>query len=69
MHYFVSILIVLQCSLIIGITNGHGYLLDPPARSSAWINDMSFKNCCEYFNHNEMFCGGRAHQWDVMGKN
>jgi len=46
---------------------GHGYLLDPVARSSAWLVDQSFKQCCTYSNHMEMFCGGIQHQWNAHG--
>ncbi|CAM4892243.1 unnamed protein product [Rotaria socialis] len=46
---------------------GHGYLLDPVARSSAWLVDQSFKQCCTYPNHMEMFCGGTQHQWNTQG--
>ena len=45
--------------------NGHGYLFEPVARSSAWLVDRSFKQCCTYANHMEMFCGGIGHQWNV----
>lgn len=47
--------------------NGHGYLIDPPARSSAWLVDQSFRQCCTYHNHMEMFCGGTQQQWAVHG--
>ncbi|CAF4152216.1 unnamed protein product [Rotaria magnacalcarata] len=43
--------------------NGHGYLFDPVARSSAWLIDPSFKECCAYSSHMEMFCGGVGQQW------
>ena len=68
MSYVARLLLAFQCSLMIGISQGHGYLADPPARSSAWLSDPAFKSCCQYFNHNEMFCGGTYHQWSVMGK-
>jgi len=41
--------------------------LDPVARSSAWLVDSSFKDCCTYSNHMEMFCGGINHQWNQHG--
>ncbi|CAF0837106.1 unnamed protein product [Adineta steineri] len=44
---------------------GHGYLLEPVARSSAWLVDPSFKQCCTWPQHNEMFCGGIGHQWNI----
>ncbi|CAF4209973.1 unnamed protein product [Adineta steineri] len=46
-------------------TYGHGYLLEPVARSSAWLVDPSFKQCCTWPQHNEMFCGGIGHQWNT----
>ena len=49
-------------------SEAHGYLADPPARSSAWLFDDDFKACCKYFNHNEMFCGGTHRQWTVNSK-
>ena len=45
--------------------HGHGYLIDPPARSSAWMVDSAFKQCCTYPSHMEMYCGGLQHQWSV----
>ncbi|CAF1289427.1 unnamed protein product [Adineta ricciae] len=47
--------------------SGHGYLINPPARSSAWLVDQSFRQCCTYSNHMEMFCGGTQHQWATHG--
>jgi hypothetical protein len=47
--------------------NGHGYLFEPIARSSAWLVDPSFKECCSYSGHMEMFCGGVGHQWNTNG--
>ncbi|CAF3451530.1 unnamed protein product [Rotaria sp. Silwood1] len=47
--------------------NGHGYLFEPVARSSAWLVDPSFKKCCTYSGHMEMFCGGVGHQWNTNG--
>jgi hypothetical protein len=48
--------------------HSHGYLADPPARSSAWLFDSDFASCCQYYNHVEMFCGGAYYQWVVNGK-
>ena len=45
----------------------HGYLIDPPARSSAWLVDEDFVECCKEFNHNQMFCGGKNRQWNDNG--
>ena len=52
-----------------GVTSiyAHGYLVEPVARSSAWLVDPSFKPCCTYEGHMEMFCGGVGHQWNSNG--
>ena len=52
-----------------GVTfvDAHGYLFEPVARSSAWLVDPSFKPCCTYEGHMEMFCGGVGHQWNSNG--
>ncbi len=47
--------------------NGHGYLLDPVARSSAWLVDPSFRQCCTYSDHMGMYCGGLQTQWNTHG--
>ena len=47
--------------------DGHGYLYEPVARSSAWLVDDSFRKCCTWPQHMEMFCGGLGHQWNVNG--
>ena len=59
------ILIFLACCLI--TIHGHGYLYEPVARSSAWLVDSSFRQCCTWPQHMEMFCGGLGHQWNVNG--
>ena len=61
------ILIFLQSFYFIVQIHGHGYLVDPPARSSAWLFDNDFSKCCRYYNHAEMSCGGTYHQWVVNG--
>ena len=48
--------------------DGHGYLLDPPARSTAWLVDPSFRDCCTYYDHMGMFCGGVEIQWRTNGQ-
>ena len=47
--------------------DAHGYLFEPVARSSAWLVDPAFKECCTYSGHMEMFCGGIGHQWNNNG--
>ncbi|CAF0739159.1 unnamed protein product [Rotaria sordida] len=44
---------------------GVGIVYYPVARSSGWLVDQSFKQCCTYSNHMEMFCGGTQLQWNV----
>ncbi len=63
----IIILFVGQFLSLVDRSNAHGYLADPPARSSAWLFDNSFISCCQYFNHMEMNCGGVSHQWAVEG--
>lgn len=59
-------LFLLFCCYLTSI-NGHGYLFEPIARSSAWLVDPDFKACCSYESHMEMFCGGVGHQWNSNG--
>ena len=42
----------------------HGYLANPPARSSAWREDPRFPR---FYDDNQMYCGGRALQWQSNG--
>ena len=42
---------------------GHGFLADPPARSSAWVYDLDFRRCCMNYDHAAMSCGGFSRQW------
>ncbi|CAF3466509.1 unnamed protein product [Rotaria socialis] len=68
MQYTVGfILLVVLIFHCIDKTYGHGYLADPPARSSAWLMDRDFRACCTYYEHTQMFCGGINHQWSVNG--
>ena len=68
MLHLYFLLLCLQCLALIRNTHGHGYLLDPPARSSAWLFDPDFKACCQHFNHYEMSCGGSYRQWTLNGE-
>ncbi|CAH1788820.1 unnamed protein product [Owenia fusiformis] len=43
---------------------GHGRLIEPPSRSSMW--KYGFPNP-ENYDDNALYCGGKAHQWDVLG--
>lgn len=60
--------VFLSLSIYIVSVHSHGYLLDPVARSSAWLVDPTFRQCCTYSNHMEMFCGGIQHQWNSQGE-
>ena len=44
--------------------SGHGYLIDPPQRSSEWR--LGFQNPSNY-DDNGLNCGGFATQWDQNG--
>ncbi|CAH2008268.1 unnamed protein product [Acanthoscelides obtectus] len=43
------------------LVDGHGRLMDPPARNSMWR--FGFPNPVNY-NDNELFCGGYSVQWE-----
>ena len=58
------LILLINCFVFI---HAHGYLFDPIARSSAWLVDDEFKQCCSYPGHMEMFCGGVGHQWNSNG--
>ena len=49
------------------LVNGHGYLIEPPSRASAWTVDPDFQKCCVEYNHNQMFCGGFSTHWEKNG--
>ena len=66
MIMFTLVGLLLLCSILSSIDT-HGYLFDPVARSSAWLVDESFKQCCTYPGHMEMYCGGVGHQWNSNG--
>lgn len=68
MFYAIVLLVSLQYLSLFPPCHSHGYLADPPARSSAWLFDSDFTECCSYYNHMEMFCGGTYQQWVVNGK-
>lgn len=61
-HFIASICILIQ---LIDVCNGHGRLLEPPGRSSAWR--FGFKVPINY-NDDELFCGGLFHQIGLDGK-
>lgn len=59
LHYWIFLLQMLE-SIRHG-AEGHGRLMDPPARNSMWR--FGFPNPVNY-NDNELFCGGYAVQWE-----
>ena len=61
------ILFFLQSFYFIEQIHGHGYLADPPARTSAWLFDKDFDTCCRDYNHAQMNCGGANRQWVTNG--
>lgn len=54
------ILVILQ---LIELIDGHGRLMDPPARNSMWR--FGFPNPVNY-NDNELFCGGYSSEYDIV---
>lgn len=60
--------LILFITTCLASIEGHGYLLDPVARSTAWLVDPSFKQCCTYPDHMGMYCGGIEVQWKVNGQ-
>ena len=51
---------IVACLLVLGLfyfenSNGHGRLMDPVSRSSAWRKNLS---TLINYNDNELFCGG-----------
>lgn len=55
-HFIVAISILMH---LFDVCNGHGRLIEPPSRSSAWR--YGFKTPANY-NDNELFCGGLFRQ-------
>ena len=57
-----ALCIVLLVANIVSV-EGHGMLLNPPARSSAWREDPA--RFPAYYQDNQMFCGGFNTQWNI----
>ncbi|XP_042867363.1 uncharacterized protein LOC122250106 isoform X2 [Penaeus japonicus] len=55
---------VLTLALVVGVCWGHGRLVDPPSRASAWR--FGWGTPIDY-NDNEGFCGGFQHQYQSQG--
>lgn len=56
------VLVLLALGSVVRPTAGHGRLIDPPSRASAWR--FNYKTPVD-FDDMQGWCGGRAHQWDV----
>lgn len=55
---------LLTLALVVGACWGHGRLVDPPSRASAWR--FGYDTPIDY-NDNEGFCGGFNHQYQNQG--
>lgn len=55
--------ISLAFNLII-LVNGHGRLIEPPSRASAWRYGFDTPH---NYNDHELFCGGFTRQWEKNG--
>ncbi|KAB0791041.1 hypothetical protein PPYR_02841 [Photinus pyralis] len=57
-----SLVLVLIAHL--GNVNGHGRLIEPPSRASAWRYGFDTPH---NYNDHELFCGGFTRQWQANG--
>ncbi|XP_056017727.1 uncharacterized protein LOC125679999 [Ostrea edulis] len=57
-------MVILLFLVLVPAVMGHGYLQEPPSRSSMWR--LGFSTPRNY-NDNQLFCGGFARQWDRNG--
>ncbi|XP_044738726.1 uncharacterized protein LOC123300253 [Chrysoperla carnea] len=55
-----NFIVITICLCIIGNVNGHGRLIEPPSRASAWR--YGFNTPANYNDH-ELYCGGFTRQW------
>ena len=62
-----SVSLVFTVAMVVARVSGHGYLLVPPARNSAWRSDP--ENWEPNYNDNQQFCGGFQVGSDVIKKN
>ncbi|XP_022343370.2 uncharacterized protein LOC111136653 [Crassostrea virginica] len=58
------VLFLTTCTAALGLVEPHGYLKDPPARGTMWTLGW---NTPKNYNHMQMFCGGKQHQYLVNG--
>lgn len=56
--------LILYCGLIVSslvtVCNGHGRLIEPPSRATAWRYGF---NTPPNYNDHELYCGGFTRQW------
>ncbi|XP_061197891.1 uncharacterized protein LOC133206002 [Saccostrea echinata] len=57
---FIGLLLTLLAPAVLG----HGYLQEPPSRSSMWRFGF---NTPHNYNDNQLFCGGKNRQWGKNG--
>ncbi|KAK3599271.1 hypothetical protein CHS0354_012882 [Potamilus streckersoni] len=59
-----KIIIYLILCIFVRLSHQHGYMIDPPQRSSIWRE--GHPNATEInYTDNQLFCGGFSHQWNV----
>lgn len=51
-------------SVFLAVLQGHGRLIEPPSRASAWR--FGFQTPPDYNDH-ELYCGGLTRQWKING--
>ena len=47
------------CNSLIDVSEGHGYMYDPPSRSSVWRVGFNVPEDEKNYNDMELNCGGR----------
>lgn len=48
---------------LLAVGEPHGYMIDPPQRSSMW---RVYQGFTPNYNDMELFCGGREKQWNEL---
>jgi Lytic polysaccharide mono-oxygenase, cellulose-degrading len=56
--------VVILLPALVDQTNGHGRLIEPPSRASAWRYGFSTP---PNYNDHELYCGGYTRQWQTNG--
>lgn len=59
-----GLIILLFIFDILILVNGHGRLIEPPSRASAWRYGFDTPH---NYNDHELFCGGFTRQWQKNG--